>query len=187
MLSRWIRTSIWDSGMSKSQRASTTSRPLFIRVAESMVIFAPIFQFGCCSARSGVTSCNSSRLRVPEGSAGGGEDQAVDVLFAVSFQRLEDRAVFTVDRKNADAMLSRFVLHQFPRHDHRLFIGQRDLLSASNGRQGRDEAGAADNSGNDEFGFGRSGDLDQAFLPSQNFDRQFRTALPQPGGSGGIR
>src|SRR5207344_2765737 len=64
MLSRWIMTSIWFSGMSKSHRASTTSRPLFMRVAESIVILAPIYQLGCWSARSGVTSCNSSRLRV---------------------------------------------------------------------------------------------------------------------------
>jgi hypothetical protein len=31
-------------------------QPLFISVAESIVILAPIFQFGCCRARSGLTS-----------------------------------------------------------------------------------------------------------------------------------
>ena len=35
--------------------ASMTSRPLFIRVAESMVIFAPMLQLGCFNASAGVT------------------------------------------------------------------------------------------------------------------------------------
>ncbi len=44
--------------ISNSQRASITSSPLFIIVAESMVIFRPIFQFGCFSACATVTVCN---------------------------------------------------------------------------------------------------------------------------------
>ncbi len=41
-----------------------TSRPLFIRVAESIVILDPIFQFGCFNASSGVTflSIEAGRL-----------------------------------------------------------------------------------------------------------------------------
>ena len=46
MLSRWTTTWIFSSGISKSQEASMTSRPLFISVAESMVIFAPMSQLG---------------------------------------------------------------------------------------------------------------------------------------------
>ena len=42
----WMTTSIASSSTSYSQRASTTSRPLFARVAESIVIFAPIDQVG---------------------------------------------------------------------------------------------------------------------------------------------
>ena len=38
----------------KSHTASMSSRPLFIRVAESMVIFAPIFQLGCLRASARV-------------------------------------------------------------------------------------------------------------------------------------
>ena len=38
------------AGTSKSHRASIISKPLFIIVAESMVTFDPIFQFGCLSA-----------------------------------------------------------------------------------------------------------------------------------------
>ena len=45
-----------------SHLASITSSPLFISVAESMVIFLPIFQLGCFSAWEGVTPLSSSLL-----------------------------------------------------------------------------------------------------------------------------
>src|SRR5512134_2025635 len=43
----WMRTSIFEGGSPKSQVASITSSPLFIRVAESTVIFVPIRHVGC--------------------------------------------------------------------------------------------------------------------------------------------
>src|SRR2546425_859220 len=67
MLSRWTTTSIFEAGMSNSHPASTTSRPLFIRVAESMVILSPIFQFGCLRACSTVTSRSCSLVRFQSG------------------------------------------------------------------------------------------------------------------------
>ncbi len=44
-------TSIAGSGRANSRAASITSRPLFIRVAESMLILAPIDQTGCLQRR----------------------------------------------------------------------------------------------------------------------------------------
>ena len=61
---------------SNSQCASITSRPLFISVAESMVILRPIRQVGWLSASSGVTAASRSRGQVAERSARRGEDQA---------------------------------------------------------------------------------------------------------------
>ena len=66
-LSGWTTTSIWSGRRSKSHRASMTSRALFIRVAESIEIFGPIFQVGCRSASSGVTSASSRALRPRNG------------------------------------------------------------------------------------------------------------------------
>ena len=54
MLSGCTTTSIRSSGMSNSHRASMISRPLLNMLAESTVIFAPMFQFGCFSASAGV-------------------------------------------------------------------------------------------------------------------------------------
>ena len=47
--------------------ASITSRPLFMSVAESIVIFAPIVQVGCRSASAGVTARSSSAARPRNG------------------------------------------------------------------------------------------------------------------------
>ena len=46
MLSGWTTISIFSGSMSNSHLASIISKPLFMRVAESMVIFAPIAQLG---------------------------------------------------------------------------------------------------------------------------------------------
>ena len=56
MLSGWSVTLSWWGSRSKSQRASMSSSPLLAIVAESMVIFAPIDQFGCSLACWGVMS-----------------------------------------------------------------------------------------------------------------------------------
>ncbi len=47
-------------GTWNSQWASMTSKPLFMRVAESMVIFPPMFQVGWARASSTVTRSSSS-------------------------------------------------------------------------------------------------------------------------------
>ena len=51
----------------KSHLASITSKPLFMRVAESMVIFAPMSHVGCLSASSAVTCAICSAVNVLKG------------------------------------------------------------------------------------------------------------------------
>ena len=67
MLSGWTSTPIRSTGRSNSQRASITSKPLFMSVAESIVIFAPMSQFGCASACSGVAAASASALAFRKG------------------------------------------------------------------------------------------------------------------------
>ena len=52
MLWGWIRTWICSGFTEKSHFASITSRPLLTMLAESIVIFRPIAQFGCFRASS---------------------------------------------------------------------------------------------------------------------------------------
>ena len=73
-------TSILSSGMSNRRAASIISSPLFIIVAESMVIFAPIDQFGCLRACSAVTSLSSSAF-LPKN----GPPDAVRISFFICF------------------------------------------------------------------------------------------------------
>ena len=51
---------IFSGSVSKSHFASIISKPLFIIVAESIVIFAPIFHWGCFNASLRVTAAISS-------------------------------------------------------------------------------------------------------------------------------
>ncbi len=59
MLCGCTTTSMRSMPMPNSQRASIISRPLLKSVAESMVIFGPMFQVGWQSACSGVTLASS--------------------------------------------------------------------------------------------------------------------------------
>ena len=54
MLCGCTSTSIFCGATSKSHLASIISKPLFIMLAESMVIFAPIVQLGCFKACAAV-------------------------------------------------------------------------------------------------------------------------------------
>ena len=62
----WTTTSIRSYGVPNSQCASITSRPLFISVAESIVILPPIAHVGCRSACSTVTPSSSARRAAAE-------------------------------------------------------------------------------------------------------------------------
>ncbi len=62
-----MSTSTWAGRTPKSQWASITSSPLFIRVAESMVILGPMLQVGWRSASSRVIRSNDSRERFRKG------------------------------------------------------------------------------------------------------------------------
>ena len=63
----WTTTSMASKPIPKSACASITSRPLFMSVEESMVIFGPMLQVGCASASSTPTSASSSVVAVRNG------------------------------------------------------------------------------------------------------------------------
>ena len=54
-------------GQTKEPVGFDDLKPLFIKVAESMVIFAPISQLGCLRASLGVTSSSCSLVYVRKG------------------------------------------------------------------------------------------------------------------------
>ena len=76
MLWRWTTIWIFSGGRPNSHTASISSRPLFIRVALSMVIFAPMFQLGCRRA-SALVLPRSSSVFIPKK----GPPEAVSRIF----------------------------------------------------------------------------------------------------------
>src|SRR5215472_108843 len=62
-----MTASIRSPGSPKRKWASMTSRPLFIIVAESIVILGPIFHVGCASASSTVIASKVSSRRSRNG------------------------------------------------------------------------------------------------------------------------
>ncbi len=94
----WMRTSILAASTPKSQRASITSRPLFMRVAESIVIFGPMRQVGWARASSRVIARRSSRAtRSRKGPPEAVRMSRRTSLGAPSVEALVERAVLAVD------------------------------------------------------------------------------------------
>ena len=73
----WTSTSTRSSGTGNRRTASISSSPLFIMVAESIEILAPMDQIGCFTARSGVTRAISS-----SGMVRNGPPEAVSTIFS---------------------------------------------------------------------------------------------------------
>ena len=114
-------TSIWSkpsrrpaspAGAPNSSWASITSRPLFISVDESTVIFGPIDQVGWARASSTVTAASSAGGATPERPAAGGEHELGHPgRVVVGPQALVDGAVLAVDRHQLGARRAARPLH----------------------------------------------------------------------------
>ena len=118
-------TSTRASGSENRRAASITSRPLFIIVALSMEILAPIDQTGWRSAASGVARAISSRLAVRNGPP---EEvstiRSTDAGIALG-ERLEHRVVLGIDRQQGGAGLANGAQHHLAGAHQRLLVGQR--------------------------------------------------------------
>src|SRR3954447_8725090 len=110
-------------GVANRWWASMSSSPLFISVAESIVILPPIAHVGWRSASSTVTPASSARVRprngpplavstsfstVPapwpgRGPAGGGHQELLDGPRALAVEQLVQRGVLGVHRHDARA------------------------------------------------------------------------------------
>ena len=103
----WITTSIWPPSTPNSQCASMTSRPLFISVAESMVILRPIRHVGCFSASSAETAASSDAVRPRNGPPDAVSTRRRTSLRGPAVQALMNGVVLAVDRQDRDAFAAR--------------------------------------------------------------------------------
>ncbi len=179
----WMMLCGWTStldhapvAMPKSQRASITSSPLFMSVAESMVIFLPMLQFGCFSAWASVTFARSFFANVPEGPARCGQDQLPDVPVRAGMKALKDGAVLAVHRKEPDAAASALGHDQFAGGHQHFFVRQRDVLAGLDRGHGRHQPGGPDNGGDGDVRFFRGRHLDHPLDAGE--DRDLKILAP---------
>ena len=132
--------------MPNSSWASITSRPLFISVLESMVIFGPIFQVGCASACSTPTSARSAAVRPRNGPPLAVSTIRDDLAAGVDAgsQALMDRAVLAVDGHQFGAGGRPQRLHHRRPGDEALLVGQRQSLAQLQRADRDGEPGEAD-------------------------------------------
>ena len=117
------------------------SRPLFISVAESMVTFGPIDQFGCRSACSRVAARIASMRPRAERTAGCGENDAPHILAPPGAERLENRVVLGIDRQHGRAGRGGTAHEQRAGADQAFLVGERDDCAALGRSERRPQSG----------------------------------------------
>ena len=100
--------------------------------------------------------------QVPQRASRGGQNQPANIRHPVTFHRLEQCAVFAVDREDPDVRLSGFFLHEAAGHDHWLLVGERDRLARFDGRERGEQTGTSDDRGNHQIRFRHRRGLQQA-------------------------
>ena len=155
-------TSMRSYGVPKRQWASITSRPLFIRVAESIVIFPPMAQVGWRSACSTVTPSSSSRARPRNGPAGRREHELVDGARVLAGEQLVQRRVLGVHGHEPRAGGLRQRHDELAADHERLLVGERDVDPLGERHDRGPQAGRPDDGVQDQVG-ARLGD--QAHQP----------------------
>ena len=171
----WTTTSMRSYPTPNSSWASITSRPLFMRVDESTVIFGPIFHVGWARASSMVTDASSARLRPRNG-----PPLAVSTIRCTRsgrpppqrLQALVDRAVLAVDRDQLGAGGLPHPRDHRPAGDQRLLVGQREAPPGGQRRQGDAQAGEADDAVDAHVGLGAQ--AGEALLPDPQLARRER-------------
>ena len=81
-----------------------TSSPLFISVAESIVILRPIRHVGCCSASAAETAASSDAVRPRNGPPDAVSTSRCTSAAVAAVQALVNGVVLAVDRQNRDAL-----------------------------------------------------------------------------------
>ena len=159
----WTTTSICSPGRPKRKWASMTSRPLFIMVAESIVIFGPIFHVGCARASSTVIASNVSRRRSRNGPPDAVRTSRRASSGPAAAHGLVDRAVLGIHGDQLGSALPGFVEDELAGDDQRLLVGEGEPLSRADRGVRRAQAQRADEPSHDGIGLRVAGGLHQAF------------------------
>ena len=160
----WMTTPRRSGGTSKSQRASMTSSPLFIIVAESIVIFGPIFQVGWARASSIVIASNVSRGRVRNGPPDAVRTSRSTSEWTPAAERLVEGAVLRVDGEDRRAGGGGGRHHRLARDDEDFLVREGERLAELHRLVRRRKPGRADDAAEDDVDLGEGGDVDDPLL-----------------------
>ena len=179
--SRWTTTSIRSYGMPNRWCASITSRPLFISVAESIVILPPMSQVGCASASRGA-DVRPARSRV---SPRNGPPEAVTTSrstvpggsFRSSWKSAECSESTGITRA---PVASRQLHHELTADHEALLVRQRDVDAlAERGHRGT-EPGRAHEPVQHQVGAGLGHEPHHALGAGQDLPTSPRSGRPGP-------
>ena len=145
-----------------------SSRPLFMSVAESIVILPPICQVGWASASSIVTSSSCSRVRPAKRTARRREHEPVDGAGALAGDQLVQRGVLGVDGQDLGARGLGERHHELAADDERLLVGEREIDALAERRDRRAEPGRADEGVQDEVGGGLHDEPHETLGPGEH-------------------
>ena len=170
-------TSMRSYGTSNSQCASMTSRPLFMSVAESIVMRAPIVQVGMPQGLLGRDVGELGRGAAAERTAARGHDQGLDRLGLLAREQLVQRGVLGVDRQQLRAAARQGLAHERAAGDEALLVGERDVDARLQRRQRGVEPGRADDGVEDDVRPALGCQLRDARRPSSTRRRSARAPL----------
>ena len=146
-----------------------TSKPLFIMVAESMVMRWPMTQVGCLRACWGVMLSKSARGVLRKGPP--------EAVSQICFTSCGFRRACTGGRRCVRSRWGggrRRVFcggdDEFAGGDEAFLVGEADGFAGADCGVGGFEAGYADDGGDDEVDFGEGGDVDGAGGAVEDFD-----------------
>jgi hypothetical protein len=121
-----------------------------------------------------------------EGTAAGGEQDALHVAVAMAFEALEDGVVLAVHGQDVHALALRGLGDGFASHDEDFFAGDGEMHAAFNRRECWSESGGADDGDEDHVGVGFVDEIDEALRPGvqNNIRWQQRPRFGRRGGIG---
>ncbi len=163
----WITTSIREGGRPNSHVASITSSPLFMRVAESTEIFAPIRHVGCPSACATVADRIRATVWVRNG-----PPEAVRRIRRISSRRRPAIAWKTAECSLSTGRISRLPAprgggHELPGHHEKLLVRQGDPLPLFRGGDDRTDGGDPGRRGEDDVDVPRARRLPHPLFPEE--------------------
>ena len=158
--------------------ASIISKPLFISVAESMVMRPPMSQVGCASASSGVIAGELGAAA--ERPAGRRQHEPLDRPGALRAHQLEERRVLRVDRDDAGVGGLGQRRHQLATHNQALLVRERELDPLASAQRRRSQPGRADDPVQNQIGVGGRRRAREPPLRHRARARSRRLARPWP-------